>query len=222
MRMLQAILFSAVLSSLGCQTSNQQDNQPERGVSLELAAHRVQTLQDVRYDLWFTIPDSVSEPVFGREAVYFSLRDTSRPIILDFEPGGNAIHSVSALGKPIAVQSINGHIIVPKEFLAVGENRLEIIFDVGDAPLIRSSDSLSTLFAPARAHLAFPCFDQPDLKARFNLELTIPQGWEANSYEQQVRNENAGPYRVVGFNQTPPIPTDLFVFAASKLAVDAR
>src|ERR1041385_4679741 len=141
MRMLRAILFGALLSSMGCQNSNQQDNQPERGISLELAAHRVQTIQDVRYDLWFTIPDSVFEPVFGREAVYFSLRDTSRPVILDFEPGGNAIHSISARGRPIGVHTFNGHIIIPKEFLAVGENRLDIIFDAGDAPLNRNSDS---------------------------------------------------------------------------------
>jgi aminopeptidase N len=220
--MLRAIIFGALLSSMGCQDSNQQDNQPERGVSLELAAHRVQTIQDVRYDLWFTIPDSVSEPVFGREAVYFSLRDTSRPVILDFEPGGNAIHSISARGRPFGVHTFNGHIIVPKEFLAVGENRLEIIFDAGDASFNRNSDSVYTLFAPARAHLAFPCFNQPDLKARFNLELTIPQEWRANSNGPQVRSENAGPYRVVGFDQTPPIPTDLFAFAAGKLAVDAR
>jgi aminopeptidase N len=220
--MLRAILFGALLSYMGCQNSNQQDNQPERGISLELAAHRVQTIQDVRYDLWFTIPDSVSEPVFGREAVYFSLRDTSRPVILDFEPGGNAIHSISARSRPIGVHTFNGHIIIPKEFLAVGENRLEIIFDAGDAPLNRNSDSVHTLFAPARAHLAFPCFDQPDLKARFNLELTIPQEWQANSSGPHVRSENAGPYRVVGFDQTPPRSTDLFAFAAGKLAIDAR
>src|SRR5688572_13182794 len=113
MRMLRAILFGALLSSMGCRNSDQQDNQPERGVSLELAAHRVQSMQDVRYDLWFTIPDSLSEPVFGREAVYFSLRDTSRPVILDFDPGSNAIHSISAFGKPISVHTFNGHIIVP-------------------------------------------------------------------------------------------------------------
>jgi aminopeptidase N len=207
---------------VGCQNSNRQGDQPERGVSLELAAHRAQTIQDVRYDLWFTIPHSVSEPVFGREAVYFSLSDTSTPVILDFEPGRNAIHSISARGRPIGVQFLNGHIIVPKEFLTAGENRLEIIFDAGDAPLYRNSDSLSAQFASARAHLAFPCFDQPDLTARFNLELTIPQGWQASSNEQQVRSENAGAYLVVGFVQTPPIPTDLFAFAARKLAVDAR
>jgi aminopeptidase N len=125
--------FGALLSSMGCQNSNQQDNQPERGVSLELAAHRVQTIQDVRYDLWFTIPDSVSEPVFGREAVYFSLRDTSRP---SFSTSSRAERDSLDFRtrQAIGVHTFNGHIIIPKEFLAVGENRLEIIFDAGDAP----------------------------------------------------------------------------------------
>ena len=43
-----------------------------------------------------------------------------------------------------------------------------------DLPLNRRDDYLYTLFVPVRAHEAFPCFDQPDLKARFALSLTIP------------------------------------------------
>jgi aminopeptidase N len=220
--MLLAILLGLLSTSLGCQNSNQQDNQPERGVSPVLAAHRAQNIQDVRYDLWFTIPSSVFEPALGREAIYFSLRDASRPVVLDFEPGRNAILSISARGRPIGVHTVNGHIIVPKEFLVVGENRLEIIFDVGDAPLNRDSDSIHTLFAAARARLAFPCFDQPDIKARYNLELTIPRDWQAFSNGQQIRSEDSGSYRVVGFDQTPPVPTYLFAFGAGKFAGEAR
>ena len=45
-------------------------------------------------------------------------------------------------------------------------------------PLNRNDDFLYTIFVPARAHEAFPCFDQPDLKARWTLELDVPAGWE--------------------------------------------
>ena len=45
--------------------------------------------------------------------------------------------------------------------------------------LNRNPDFMYTLFVPARAHLAFPCFDQPDLKARWTLALDVPAGWQA-------------------------------------------
>ena len=63
---------------------------------------------------------------------------------------------------------------MPTEALQAGENSLTLDFNAGDAPLNRNDDFLYTLFVPARAHLAFPCFDQPDLKARWTLTLDDP------------------------------------------------
>ena len=36
------------------------------------------------------------------------------------------------------------------------------------------SEYIYTLFVPSDASTTFPCFDQPDLKARFTLEATFP------------------------------------------------
>ena len=41
-------------------------------------------------------------------------------------------------------------------------------------------DYLYTLLVPADAQQLFPCFDQPDLKARVSLTLTTPAGWRAS------------------------------------------
>ena len=62
-------------------------------------------------------------------------------------------------------------------------------FRAGDAALNRNPDFLYTIFVPARAHLTFPCFDQPDLKARYTLELTVPADWQAvaNGAEPSAR-----------------------------------
>ncbi len=49
--------------------------------------------------------------------------------------------------------------------------------------------------------MAFPCFDQPDLKARFTLSVTKPADW------QVIGNTELG-------TQTKPISTYLFAFAA--------
>jgi aminopeptidase N len=39
------------------------------------------------------------------------------------------------------------------------------------------SEYLYTLFVPMDAEMAFPCFDQPDLKGRFKLKVTAPTNW---------------------------------------------
>ena len=38
-----------------------------------------------------------------------------------------------------------------------------------------------TLLVPDRARTLFPCFDQPDMKATFELSLTLPEEWVAVS-----------------------------------------
>ena len=64
-------------------------------------------------------------------------------------------------------------------------------FNAGDASLNRNDDFLYTLFVPARAHLAFPCFDQPDLKARWTLALDVPEGWQALGNGAETAREEA-------------------------------
>ena len=74
---------------------------------------------------------------------------------------------------------VNGHIVIPAKATRAGANRIEIEFIAGDDALNRNDEFLYTLFVPSRARLAFPCFDQPDLKARYRLTLSVPDGWQA-------------------------------------------
>ncbi len=194
---------------------------PQPGVALELAAQRAQSIRNLKYDLWFSIPASASEPIVGREAIHLTVVDASRPVILDFEPGAESIISISAHGKPIGVQAVNGHIVIPKDFVNRGENTFEIVFHAGDASLNRNPDFMYALFVPARAHLAFPCFDQPDLKARYDVALTVPRDWEAISNGAEAGRVDADDHlRVIRFAETQPISTYLFTFAAGKFQVE--
>ena len=60
---------------------------------------------------------------------------------------------------------------LPMDQTRAGANEVEVEFSSGDEALNRDEEFLYTLFVPARAQLAFPCFDQPDLKARYALSL---------------------------------------------------
>ena len=149
---------------------------PEPGVALTLATARAQNLEDLHYQLSFDIPAAVSEPITGRATIRFVAKDAT-PLVLDFAPGADHLTSVSIAGRPSNFQAVNGHIVIPAREVAAGENVIEIVFRAGDEPLNRNPDFLYALFVPARAQLAFPCFDQPDLKGRYALELVVPAKW---------------------------------------------
>jgi len=193
---------------------------PEPGVSLALATQRAQSIEALSYDLAFTIPVAPTAPITGKAVIRFNAKDVTRPLVLDFSPGADHISSISVAGRPSHFRLVKDHIIIPSSELTSEENAVEISFRAGDASLNRSPDFMYTLFVPARAHLAFPCFDQPNLKARFALELTIPENWEAVSNAEETFHEQSGDLLRTRYAETQPIPTYLFAFAAGRFQLE--
>ena len=193
---------------------------PGTGVPLTLAQSRAGRMSDLRYDLHFTIPAAATEPLAGRSTIRFQLKEASAPLPLDFSEPAQRITSLSVNGRTVEPHVVEGHVMLPAADLHAGSNEVRLAFLAGDASLNRNPDFLYTLFVPARAHLAFPCFDQPDLKARWTLALDVPSGWQvlANGAET-AREESSGVVKV-GFAETPPLPTYLFAFAAGKFSVE--
>ncbi len=210
------MLIPALLALMAVDTS---PNYLEPGISLVLAEHRAATVRNVRYDLAFELPAPVSEPVRGRERVRFELASPA-DVVLDFAVPPDRLLSVSVDGTQVAARSVNGHIVVPSDRTRAGENAIDVEFIAGDAPLNRSSDFLYTLFVPARASQTFPCFDQPDLKARYSLTLGAPAGWQLVANGAEIGREVSGDRVTVRFAETEPLPTYLFAFAAGKFFVE--
>src|SRR5262249_28050521 len=150
------------------------------------------SIQTLSYDLSFTLPASPTEPITGDEIIRFSTKDVTQPLVLDFSPGADYLKSVSVGGRPSKYRVVKDHIIIPTSELASEDNVIDIDFRAGDAPLNRNPEFMYTLFVPARAHLAFPCFDQPNLKARFSLELNVPKDWQAVANGAETFREPAG------------------------------
>jgi aminopeptidase N len=194
---------------------------PDLGISEALARARAARVSNLRYDLAFTIPAARTQPVAGRALIRFTLATNTEPLILDYQPDRSGfLRRVEANGKETTVRQVNGHIIVPSEALATGENSLSLEFNAGDGPLNRNDEFLYTIFVPARAHQAFPCFDQPDLKARWSLALDVPEGWQVIGNGAEIERENAAGRTRVRFGGTQPVSTYLFAFAAGKFAVE--
>ena len=75
-------------------------------------------------------------------------------------------------------------------------------------------------FEPMYARLAFPCFDEPGLKARWKLSLTIPERQRAFANMPIASEKAANPgFREVTFKRTPPLSSYLLAFAVGPFDV---
>jgi aminopeptidase N len=214
------LLMPFLLSGCRNNVPPPENNDPEPGVSLSLATHRAQSIEGLSYDLSFRIPANAAEPISGHAIIRFAAKDISRPLVLDFSPGADYVKSITIAGRPSHFRVVQDHIIIPKEEIASEGNAIEIDFRAGDASLNRNPDFMYTLFVPARARLAFPCFDQPSLKARFALALDVPSNWLAAANGAETFHETSGDRLRLRFAETQPISTYLFAFAAGKFQLE--
>ena len=193
---------------------------PEAGISQELARERAAAVRDLRYELELQVPATRGIPVTGRVISRFALATLGR-VVLDFSRPQDAVRAVRLDGRDVAYELVNGHLVIASA--SAGSHYVAIDFVAGDEALNRSDEFLYSLFVPARARLAFPCFDQPDLKARYSLTLTVPAGWQAVSNGAAIRTADGarGPgTTTLVFAETQPLPTYLFAFAAGRFSVE--
>jgi aminopeptidase N len=194
------------------------------GVSLELARERAATLSDVRY--------SLALDVTGRDSARGSVvvevqRRGSGDMVLDFR--GPSLKRVRVNGAPAYDSEWrNGHLRIPARHLRAGKNEVAAEFTTriaaAGAPIIRADDPkdgtayLYTLLVPADANALFPCFDQPDLKARVTTRITAPAAWKVLANGPLVGRDSAAGAVTWRFGATEPISTYLIAFAAGPWA----
>jgi aminopeptidase N len=189
------------------------------GVSHELAMARAARLSDLHYAVAFTLVPHGST-VAGQETVTFT-DSGAGDLALDYRDG--TISEARLNGKVLSVGLVDGHLMLPGAALGRGRNELKLVFTSNVAAAGKAftryedrddhNEYLYTLFVPMDASMALPCFDQPDLKARFTLQVTAPEAWKvvANTTPTIARDGGAS---VWSFPESRPISTYLFAFAA--------
>ena len=183
------------------------------GVSRELARERTGLISNTRYRLDLQLR-SKADRMPGHARIEFDLSGVTDPLVLDFRDG--TARNLKVNGSDAEVRQSNGHILLAGEQLGRGANTVELDFESPVAEANRAvtryvdtndgNEYLYTLFVPMDASMAFPCFDQPDLKARFTLTVSAPAGWTVVS--------NGKATTTGSFEETKPISTYLFAFAA--------
>ncbi len=211
-------LITATLCFPFCASAANQDSTKiyTSGVSFELAQKRKAEIKNVHYQLLFQVPETKETPIKGEESISFTYNKSISDIILDFKAESTQLKKVEVNGHPVPFTFKNEHIILDSTLFEHGHNNISILFVAGDKPLNRNIDYLYTLFVPDHARQAFPCFDQPDIKARFSLTLEVPGEWKTIAGGKQIKETHCGNRKTVSFKETEPISTYLFSFVTGK------
>ncbi len=194
----------------------------EPGVSEALARHRAALISDVNYKLRLKVPARQDESIDADLTLTFYLSDASEDVQLDFRAARDSIHSLSVNGADAEINHHSEHLLLGKNGLEVGPNEIEIGFTAGDDSLNRNPDYLYTLFVPDRARTAFPVFDQPNLKATYELTLDLPASWAAISNAPIDRLETGDDRRTHHFSRSDLLSTYLFSFVAGEFETVTR
>ncbi len=189
----------------------------EAGVSLQLAQWRAKHYRDIRYALHIQLVEG-SEFLKGKLEI--TLKAPRKPVDLILDWRGAPVRDVLVNDVSVVPEFRREHLLIARKHLKAGRNSVRLAFEspvaVSGSAVTRYRDRvdgaeyLYTLLVPADASTLFPCFDQPDLKGRFSLELELPRNWTAVSNGGM---EEQSPGRIK-FKQTEPISTYLFAFAA--------
>ena len=197
------------------------DGIAQAGVSHNLAKLRSEAISHLSYNLSFTIPEEHENPVNGEVSINFDI-NKPQSVVIDFKAEPTQLINARINGKKCQVNVSNEHIIIPKSAIKRGKNRIELSFIAGNQSLNRNKEFLYTLLVPDRARTLFPCFDQPDLKAEYNLTLEIPAEWVAISNTSVASEEQNGSRKIVKFAPTEPLSTYLFSFVAGIFQKESR
>ncbi|MGD8322138.1 MAG: M1 family aminopeptidase [Gemmatimonadota bacterium] len=217
----RSVIVSAcgLVLALGCEQPTPPPT--DLGIPRELADHRRATLSDLAYRIDLDIPANPSDPIQGTSQVRFKWQDPHGfDLVLDFKDPRERVRSVTVNDTSATWQGVNDHVVIPASFLQAGENTVTLAYTAGDDALNRHEDFMYTLFVPDRAHFSLPVFDQPNLKARVAWTLHLPATWQAVANGPVTDEARESDRATLSFEETRPIPTYLFAFAAGNFRVE--
>ncbi|GHB55139.1 M1 family aminopeptidase [Persicitalea jodogahamensis] len=194
----------------------------QEGVSEALARNRKQVLSNITYKLSFDIPAQKDSPIPATERITFDWQKNTNSLSIDFKEKEDHLQKIRVNGKDVPLVFEKEHVQIAAEYLKKGKNTVDIDFIAGDLSLNRNAEYLYTLLVPDRARTVFPCLDQPDLKASFELSLTVPADWISVSNAPLRDSVISRMQKSYHFHPSDLLPTYLFSFVAGKFDRVAR
>ncbi len=188
------------------------------------AERRAGIVSDVDYHVALDL-QAGAKTYRGDTTVTFSAQP-GEGTFLEFRPG--VIERAELNGGPLGTDAAGGRVDLAGELLRE-RNELRIVYEneydhtgEGFHQFVDPEDGaeyLYTQFEPYSAHRLFPCFDQPDIKATYELEVTAPEEWEVVSAGRLVTTAVAGEGRTRrSYEQTVRFSPYLFSVIAGPYA----
>ena len=156
-------------------------------LTMTQAMQRSKRVSNIDYLLNFNLTGDVS--FSASSTLNFDLNDASKPLTVDLDKAH--ISSLMVNGKKLTPQYNQWFITLPASALVQGRNSVTVDFErkhsTNGEGLHRFIDPIDgkvylySHFEPAAAHQMFALFDQPDLKAHFQMTVTTPADWQVIS-----------------------------------------
>ena len=200
----------------------------------ELSIQRRLLIENLAYSLFFSFKHFCK----SYEVETLIQFDLSQKCPLVLECGSLAIRKLVINGFIISndiIQTIwmNNALFIPDDYLNQDHNTIEIKTrsrfsrtGSGFHSYIdhqQKAQYCYTVCPPNFAHTIYPCFDQPDLKATFELKVKAPLRWTAISNSRLITTKREGrldcpniSYKRWIFEKTPKLSTYLFSIAAGN------
>lgn len=211
------------LASCLVPVSAQKDNQTQ-----VFAAARAARVSNVQYEMTFDLSRG-SDTYTGSVDIMFDLVDGDEDLRIDFSgPEITSLAIDSTTVDEIQYDREEGALVLPTAMLTGNTTLVQIAFvgaftnaGAGFHRFVDPVDGLEyhyTDFQPYDAHRMFPCFDQPDIKASYQIQVLAPADWTVVTNASAIRHMAEGDRRRTFFAKTNPFSTYLFHLSAGAYA----
>ena len=205
----------------------QDPREAKAALTLDQARERAARISDVSYSLAFEL-DGESPEYSGIVTAAFDLDkdlgDVQGWLTIDFT--GGTVAAINVNGRAVDMNYNGFFLTLPETVLQDGTNTIEITFSHpysnDGAGLYRFRDPedgryyLYTDFEPYDQNRLFPSFDQPDLKARYTTEVTVPSDWQVISIVAESEVADRDGKRIWNFPESLPISTYIYALHAGQ------
>ena len=185
---------------------------PGLNISKSEALERSEYLSVESYEIFLDITDK-GDTFFARSTITFKCNKTGYNTFLDAV--AERVVSATLNGNPVNTSGFDGETI----YLSNLQSENVLVVEV-ETPYSKTGEGLQKSVDPVdneiylysqgeTAHIRkmYPCFDQPNLKATFNLSVLAPQHWEVISNNPVETIKPDGDSRLWQFTTTPRIST---------------
>jgi aminopeptidase N len=197
----------------------------DANLTLEEATERANGLGNISYSIALQLEET--SPTFaGNTQVEFFLKK-AKALFLEFKDG--KVESVRVNGNEAKIEYDGFRIYIPQNLMKDGKNSVQVGYTAkysnngsGLHKFVDPEDKnvyLHSQFEAYDAHKMFPCFDQPDLKATYKLEVVAPQAWSVISTTKESVTAMTGTQKKWIFEETPQLSTYVFSLHAGPYKV---